>query len=477
MDTNRILIVDDEPDFRTLLVEALGSMGYSPEGAETAEAAIEMAKARHYAIIFTDLNMPGGLSGLDLINTVQEIDPRTFCILMTGYATTESAIQALKRGAYDFIQKPFKLAELDASLVRALNHYKSLRENEAYQSRLEEMVQERTQETLKLKEDIEKLFEGFVDAAVNAIEARDPSTRDHSRRVATLTVGLAEAVNRTPTGSYGPLHFSEPQLKEIRYASLLHDFGKVGVREQVLTKAHKLTDERLERILQRLFQRDLEAVNVRLQEAWKNGEPFDPDYTRVLMDAHRAERDRISDLVRRCNEPRVLTQEVVEAMDDLEELGFQHWREGNARILEPTDISALRIPRGSLSESERLEINSHVQKTFDFLSKIPWTGTLSGVKDIAYAHHERQNGMGYPRGLKADEIPAQSKLMAICDVHDALVAADRPYKAAVSIQRSLEILDSEAGAGLLDRDALTIFLDAKVYELTRSMLNVEAVRS
>jgi len=118
-----------------------------------------------------------------------------------------------------------------------------------------------------------------------------------------------------------------------------------------------------------------------------------------------------------------------------------------------------------------------VQKTFDFLSKIPWTGTLSGVKDIAYAHHERQNGMGYPRGLKADEIPAQSKLMAICDVHDALVAADRPYKAAVSIQRSLEILDSEAGAGLLDRDALTIFLDAKVYELTRSMLNVEAVRS
>ena len=475
MDTNRILIVDDEPDFRTLLVEALGTMGYSPEGAETAEAAIQMAKARHYAIIITDLNMPGGLSGLDLVNTVQDIDPRTFCILMTGYATTESAIQALKRGAYDFIQKPFKLAELDASLVRALNHYKSLRENEAYQNRLEEMVQERTQEILKLKEDIEKLFEGFVNAAVKAIEERDPSTSGHSGRVAVLTVGLAEAVNRTPNGPYGYLSFSEPQLREIRYASLLHDFGKVGVREQVLVKARKLEPERLERILQRLYQRDLEAVNARILEAWSKGEPYDPGYANVLMAAHRLERERIADLVRRCNEPRVLTQEVVEAMDELEELGFQHWREGEARILESADISALRIPKGSLSEQERNEINSHVPKTFNFLSKIPWTGALSGVADIAYAHHERLNGMGYPRHLKADQIPTQSKLMAICDVHDALVAADRPYKAAVSIPRSLEILEDETRAGLLDRGVLDIFLEAKIYELTKGQLNVETV--
>jgi response regulator RpfG family c-di-GMP phosphodiesterase len=475
MDTNRILIVDDEPDFRTLLVEALASMGYSPEGAATAEEAILLAKTRHYAIIFTDLNMPGGLSGLDLINTVQEIDPRTFCILMTGYATTEAAIQALKRGAYDFIQKPFKLAELDASLVRALNHYKSLRDNEAYQTRLEEMVQERTTEILTLKEDIEKLFEGFVNASVVAIEARDPSTSGHSFRVALLTVGLAEAVNRAESGPYGPVRFTDPQLREIRYASLLHDFGKVGVREQVLVKARKLEPERLERILQRLYQRDLEAVNARILEAWSQGEPFDPGYARVLMAAHQVERERIIDLILRCNEPKVLPQEVVEAMDELEELSFRHWRGGDGRILENADIAALRIPKGSLSEEERNEINSHVQKTFNFLSKIPWTGPLAGVADIAYAHHERLNGMGYPRKLKAAEIPAQSKLMAICDVHDALVAADRPYKAAVSIPRSLEILEDETKAGLLDRPLLDIFLEAKIYELTKGMLNVETV--
>ncbi|WP_005035732.1 response regulator [Holophaga foetida] len=108
MEPYRVLIVDDESDFRLLLVEALDSLGYLAEGAESAEAAIEKVKEEHFAIIFTDLNMPGGQSGLDLMHAVQTLDPRTFCILMTGFATTEAAIQALKRGAYDFITKPFK---------------------------------------------------------------------------------------------------------------------------------------------------------------------------------------------------------------------------------------------------------------------------------------------------------------------------------------------------------------------------------
>jgi response regulator RpfG family c-di-GMP phosphodiesterase len=472
MDTNRILIVDDEDDFRTLLVEALASMGYAPEGAETAEKAIAMARETHYAIIFTDLNMPGGQSGLDLLHAIQKLDPKTFCILMTGYATTESAIQALKNGAYDFIQKPFKLAELDASLVRALDHYKSLRENEAYQSRLEEMVLERTQEILGLKEEIEKLFEGFVQASVVAIEARDPSTSGHSSRVADLTVGLAEAVNRTPNGPYGEIQFSDEQIREVRYASLLHDFGKVGVKEQVLTKARKLEPERLERILQRLYQRDLEAMASRVEEAWRRGDPFDPSYAKMILAARRTESQRIADLVVRCNEPKVLPQEIVEAMDELESLDFFHWMGNEARILEPSDISALRIPKGSLSKEERDEINSHVSHTFKFLEKIPWTGPLKNLPNIAYAHHERLNGMGYPRQLKADQIPPQSKLMAISDVYDALVAADRPYKEAVSIPRSLEILEAETKAGLLDAEVLRIFIESKIYELTRNRLKV-----
>jgi response regulator RpfG family c-di-GMP phosphodiesterase len=344
MEKHRILIVDDEADFRNLLVEAVYGMGYPVEGAESAEAAVELVKDRHYAIMFTDLNMPGGLSGLELLKEIQTIDPKTFCILMTGYATTEAAIQALKRGAYDFIQKPFKLAELEASLTRALGHYRSLRENEAYQARLEEMVMERTQEILGLKEDIEKLFDGFVRASVLAIEARDPSTSGHSARVADLTVGLAEAVNRTQTGSYGSIHFTEQQIKEIRYAGLLHDFGKVGVRELVLVKARKLQPERLERILQRLYQRDMEIALTAMERAWDAGEKVDGAKFRALVAERRKESRYLVALILRCNEPQVLPQEIVEAMEGLEGLEFTHWEERRECILESEDIRAFQHP-------------------------------------------------------------------------------------------------------------------------------------
>jgi len=467
----RVLIVDDESDFRLLLVEALESLGYLAEGAESAEVAIEKVKDEHYAIIFTDLNMPGGQSGLDLMHTVQTLDPRTFCILMTGFATTEAAIQALKRGAYDFITKPFKLAEMEASLNRALNHYKSLRENEAYQSRLEEMVLERTQEILKLKDDIEKLFEGFVKASVLAIEARDPSTSGHSARVAELTVGLAEAVNRTSTGSYGAIRFSDQQVKEIRYAGLLHDFGKVGVREQVLVKAKKLAPERLERILQRLYQRDMEIAVSLMEGAWEAGHTYEKDRFQRLLRERRTDSQRLVELIQRCNEPKILPQEIREALEELDDLRFEHWEGEPSRILEGDDIAALRIAKGSLSEEEREEINSHVTHTWRFLSQIPWTGGLAKVPDIAYAHHERLNGRGYPRNLQASEIPPQSKLMAIADVYDALVAADRPYKVAVTVPRSLEILEDEAKAGLLDAEALSIFIEGKIYSLTIPQVN------
>jgi len=473
MDNHNILIVDDESDFRTLLVEALESMGYLCEGAETAEVALERVACKHFAIIFTDLNMPGGMSGLDLMKRVKERDANTLCILMTGYASLETALQAMKLGAYDYIQKPFKLAELEASLVRTLNYYKALRENERYQAQLEERVMERTREVVKLKDDIENLFEGFVHASVFAIETRDPSTKGHSKRVAKLTVGLAEAVNATPNGAYGPAHFTQDQLKELEYASLLHDFGKVGVREKVLTKARKLDPERLERILQRLYQRDLESVAERLRDAWKRGERYEEGWFEVAMAARREETARIMDLVLRCNEPKVLPQEIKEAMGDLETLFFSHYESGQSRILEPEDIAALRIPKGSLSDDERREINSHVTQTWRFLQQIPWTGPLAGLPEIAYTHHERLNGMGYPRGLKADQIPVQAKLMAICDVYDALVAADRPYKAAVTIPKSLEILEAESQAGLLDSDALRIFLDGGVYLLTKDELKPE----
>ncbi len=461
-----ILIVDDEADLRNLLVEALEDQGYAAEGAEGGAQALALVREKHFPVIFTDLNMPGGLSGLELLRVIHEEDPRSLGILMTGYATTESAIQALKRGAYDFIQKPFKLAEIEAGLERALEHYRLKRENEEYQQNLEHMVEARTQEILGLKNDIERLFEGFVNASVTAIEARDPSTSGHSSRVAELTVGLAEAVNTTPNGTYGGLYFNPLQIREIRYASLLHDFGKVGVREQVLVKAKKIEGERLESIYQRLHQRTLEAMREGMLDAWSKGRAFDHNGVGLLLREQEEETHRLMELVRRSNEPTVLPQEVAMELNLLEDLTFQHWSGDRRKLIERQDIDLLKISKGSLSDEERDEIQNHVTYTYKFLSQIPWTKELAGVPGIAWAHHERLNGKGYPRQLLDQDIPVQSKLMAVADVYDALTAADRPYKAAVSVERSLEILDQEAKVNLLDGEVLRIFIDAKIYERT-----------
>jgi HD-GYP domain-containing protein (c-di-GMP phosphodiesterase class II) len=318
----------------------------------------------------------------------------------------------------------------------------------------------------QLREEIEHLFEGFVAASVTAIEARDPVTSGHSGRVADLTVGLAEAVNATPNGTYGDLVFTERQLREVRYASLLHDFGKVGVREQVLVKAKKLDPSQLEIILQRLRQRELEEALDLLSRAWQSGERFEGARWEQVVRDRQAVTEQLMHLVRQSNEPTVLAQEVADGLGMLEDLTFTHWTGERRELVEPESLASLRIRKGSLSEAERLEIESHVTHTFRFLERIPWTRDLSGIPEIAYAHHERLSGRGYPRHLGAPEIPVQSRAMAIADVFDALTAQDRPYKGAVPLERSLAILQEEARDGALDHPLLDLFIEAKVFERT-----------
>ena len=316
----------------------------------------------------------------------------------------------------------------------------------------------------QLREEIEVLFEGFVNASVTAIEARDPVTSGHSGRVADLTVGLAEAVNATPNGLYGELFFSDRQLREVRYASLLHDFGKVGVREQVLVKAKKLQPEKLEVILQRLRQRQLEDALVLMEQAWGRGEPFDSAAWARILKGRAEDSERLIRLVLQSNEPSVLAQETADGLSLLGSLDYGHWDGSRRALVDPKDLSCLNIRRGSLSEEERLEIESHVTHTFRFLQQIPWTKDLGGVPEIAYAHHERLTGTGYPRKLAEKDIPVQSKAMAISDVFDALTARDRPYKGAVPLEKSLSILDEEARSGHLDRVLLDLFVEARVFD-------------
>jgi HD-GYP domain-containing protein (c-di-GMP phosphodiesterase class II) len=318
-------------------------------------------------------------------------------------------------------------------------------------------------ENALLHEEINQLFEGFVQASVVAIESRDPTTAGHSGRVASLTVHLAQVVERAPPKAYAGVRFTAHDLQELRYASLLHDFGKVGVRENVLVKAEKLYPHELE-LLKARFEaarkdRELAWVRRQLEALRAGGELPESSLAEEL-----AELDRALELVLACNRPTVLPQGGFERLSELSRLTFQGGDGGQRPLLTPTELEVLSIPKGSLSAKERLEIESHVTHTFRFLKQIPWTRALRRVPEIAYAHHEKLNGTGYPRAIPAPEIPVQSKMMAIADIYDALTASDRPYKKAVPHTLALDILGKEASAGQVDRELLEVFIEAKVPE-------------
>ena len=317
---------------------------------------------------------------------------------------------------------------------------------------------------------IRELFEGFVKASVTAIEARDPSTFGHSFRVADLTVALAEVVDRCDTGPYRPVRFRDDEMMELRYASLLHDFGKVGVREHVLVKAKKLYPADLERIRHRveLLKRDvaLRTARAKLDRALAGGANY-PEHAARLdaeLAADLAELDRQFDLVGVANEPSVQAQAF---MTEILSMAARAWVDtgGTPRtVLTPEEARVLAIPRGSLTEEERLAIQQHVVHTFQFLRQIPWTKELRRVPEIARAHHEKLDGTGYPDGTRAEQIPVQSRMMAIADIYDALTASDRPYKKALRAEEALAILDAERRAGALDSPLLDLFLEARVFE-------------
>jgi len=326
-------------------------------------------------------------------------------------------------------------------------------------------------ENSQLYDSIQRLFEGFGRAAVTAIETRDPATSGHSFRVANLTVALAEAVDRTENGVYRNVRFSRDQMREIRYASLLHDFGKVGVREEVLVKAKKLYPAQLEMIKQRfgLVRRTLENETLRSKIKYlleKGRDEFlaaQKDFDGTLA-GQLAEIDEYIQAIVWANEPTVLPEGNFDRLLQIANLHYQDLEGKKRPLLTSDEVQMLSIRKGSLDEEERLQIESHVVHTVSFLQQIPWTNELRNVPEIARGHHEKLNGTGYPYKLSALEIPMQTRMMTISDIFDALAAADRPYKKAVSIERALEILDLSVKDGELDPSLFDIFLSARIFD-------------
>src|SRR2546427_2989980 len=302
-----------------------------------------------------------------------------------------------------------------------------------------------------LLEEQERLLEGFVNACVTAIEARDPVTSGHSMRVSNYTVGLAEAVNRTDRGPLRQTYFTPAQLRELRFAAMLHDIGKIGIKEEVLQKEKKLFRWELE-----LISIPLKLMRTQMMLSQQiDGGDYEPAISRI---------DSVWERLVLANEPWVPSPIAFEVVKELRSLRVPFDTGEIVTALTDEEAARLSIARGSLSASERIEIEGHVNKTFDILKMIPWSRGLEQVADIASKHHEKLDGSGYPNGRTAEQITPQARMMTICDIFDALTS-DRPYKLALPVSRALDIIAANVKAGKLDGAYFDVFVQAQLHEL------------
>jgi HD-GYP domain-containing protein (c-di-GMP phosphodiesterase class II) len=328
-------------------------------------------------------------------------------------------------------------------------------------------------ENTRLYEEIHRIFAGFVEASVHAIEQRDPTTSGHSFRVAALTKELARVVSEQKSGQFKDVVFTEFDMEEIETAALLHDFGKVGVREEILVKAKKLYPKNLEVIQSRIDFIRTSIFNDHLQRRLSMHEEGAPKEELSILDEAKArsiaEIDECWRIINTANEPTVLAEGDFAKVEDVGSRTFFDINGKKRYYLEKEELSALLVAKGSLTSEELEEIRSHATHTISFLERIPWGKKLKNIPKYAGCHHEKLDGSGYPKGLKSKDIPLPSKIMAIADIYDALTAADRPYKKAVPLEKALDILNFEAKDGYIDTNLLELFKKNEVYKVLENV--------
>jgi response regulator RpfG family c-di-GMP phosphodiesterase len=228
----RILVVDDEEFLRAIVRERLEIAGYSVEEAQNGMDALEKIRNGdgNFDVLLTDIKMPG-MDGIALLGEWAKRSPRTAGIVMSGNAELDTAVAALKMGACDYITKPFNFDVLLITIENSLRKKDLERQLEDYRTNLEAKVKEQT-------DIINSMYVRSIDAMIKALEAKDFYTRGHSQRVTLYSLAIAVEMG-----------VSGEDLENLRRASVLHDLGKIGVREAVLNKPGKLTDEEFAEIV------------------------------------------------------------------------------------------------------------------------------------------------------------------------------------------------------------------------------------
>jgi len=355
--------------------------------------------------------------------------------------------------AYDYYKKG---SEIQSKLYseRLVNKYKAVKTEdiELEDLELEETLSlDRTLSELKttyldlsLSEKSE-LTDAFVEAIVDTIDMRDTTTSGHSKRIAKYSLEMMRQLNMDKE-HFKDIRFTDSEMKEMYYAALLHDIGKLAIKESILLKHQRLTPDRIE-ALQHKFVYIKSCLKVRLESQGLNDDEVD-----IL-----ASLDESLDFIKSVNSKQYLDDFTINRLNEIHKMEMIDCDGFGVKLLDIFELQHLSVRRGNLIESEWIDMKEHARKTKEFLENIPWLKSIKNVPLIASSHHEKLDGSGYPFGLSGDSISAQMRILSIVDIFEALTASDRPYKAPMTIDQAVYTLKSEAEDGKLDIKLVNFF--------------------
>jgi len=315
-------------------------------------------------------------------------------------------------------------------------------------------------ENAKSYRQMTQLLASMVSAFTRSIDDRDPCTHGHSKRVTLYALNLAQAVHHSDQPPFDRVCYTYERFRQLRYAGLLHDVGKIGVREYILCKSDKLPEGGLILIEHRL---DLirEKRRAHLLEQALNEKSDHRQLLETEWEPLSSEVEAALELLRATNQPSFVSDE---KLAGLKALLDKQW-------ITATEYKFLSVRKGNLTDSEWEDMKSHAQKSFELLIRIAWPQDLKGLADIAHTHHEKLDGSGYPRGLTAKDIPFDGKVLTVADIYDALTASDRPYKKAMPHEKAMQILvEEEAGQGKLVPELVDLFFSNECYKIDENLL-------
>jgi cyclic di-GMP phosphodiesterase len=349
MPNDRILVVDDEETIREIVSSMLGGAHFQTrQAASGVEALSILESGDEFDLVLSDLMM-AEMDGIALLERAKERYPDMPIVMVTAVHDIQVALQALRNGAYDYLLKPFEREQLLATVRRALENRRLKRENDAYRTNLEALVAERTQQWKTALNNLEKSYDITLEALGDALDLKDAETEGHSRRVTAYTIAIARKMG-----------LSKEDISVIARGAFLHDIGKMAIRDDILRKPGKLTEEEMA----------------------------------IMME--------------------------------------------------------------------------HCYLGYKIISRIPF---LAEAAEIVYSHQERYDGMGYPRGLKGEEIPLGARIFAIADTLDAM-RSDRPYRKAQSIEAARKEIELWSGRQF-DPAIVKVFLEMpdNIWEDLRADIN------